>query len=306
VQVHTLVTGSSGFLGTALVQRLTAEGYSVDTLARKRGSIVADLTERPPSLERRAYDVVYHLAGKAHATARTQEERAAFFAANVVGTQHLLSALEKVTPPARFVFVSTVAVYGLEAGEGLSEDTERAAQDPYGLSKRQAEDLVADWGAHHGISVSIVRLPLVAGRGAPGNLAAMVAAIRRGWYMGVGDGSNRRSIVDVSDVVAILPRIAERGDVFHLTDGVHPTFAEIELAIAAAMGRPAPPRIPLRAARWVANIGDRVESTTGYRFPLTSRALSKMTSTLTFNDARARRQLGWAPQPALAAVRSWV
>src|SRR5690606_7779589 len=144
------------------------------------------------------------------------------------GTEHLLAALERQARlPEAFVLVSTVAVYGREAGEGLTEATPREAEDPYGLSKRQAEDAVQAWGARHGVRVGIVRLPLVAGTGAPGNLGAMVQAIRRGRYLGIGDGSARRSVVLAADVARVLPAVAERGGTYNLTDGRHPSFAEI-------------------------------------------------------------------------------
>lgn len=304
-----LVTGSTGFIGRHLVAYLRAAGHAVDLLGRSPGPgvVQADLAAGAPTLARGGYDVVYHVAGKAHVVPRTEAERQAFFAVNAAGTKHLLDALDaQERPPGAFVLVSTVAVYGREAGEGLDEETPCEATDPYGLSKRQAEDAVLDWGARRGVRVGIARLPLVAGAGAPGNLGAMVRAIRRGRYLGIGDGRARRSMVLAGDVARVLPVMAERGGIYHLTDGRHPSFAEVERAIAAALGKRPPRHLPSLAAQAGARVGDVILRVTGIRLPLTSRTLDKMTSTLTFDDSRARQALAWAPSPVLDRAAEWV
>lgn len=303
-----LVTGACGFLGRIVSVELESSGIDVDRLDRSiaPGVYSADLVAGAPALPGEGYDSVFHLAGKAHVVPRTDEERQQFFDVNVQGTANLLKALEQQDRlPESFVLVSTVAVYGRDVGEGLNEDTPRDATDPYGLSKRQAEDLVLEWGERNGVVIGIVRLPLVAGSGAPGNLGAMISAMRRGRYAGIGDGSARRSIVNAIDVAAVLPTVGETGGIYHLTDGQHPSFAEIEAAIARALERPMPRRIPFAVAKMGAAIGDAVVKATGKRFPLTTRSLGKMTSTLTFDDAHARAKLGWAPAPVLANAHEW-
>lgn len=303
-----LVTGACGFLGRIVSSELESRGNEVDRLDRSNtpGIRGADLVAGPPDLARTGYDSVFHLAGKAHVVPRTSDERQQFFDVNVRGTTNLLAALDRLGQvPRSFVLVSTVAVYGRDVGEGLSEDTSRDATDPYGLSKRQAEDLVLDWGQKNGVIIGVVRLPLVAGPGAPGNLGAMIHAIRRGRYAGIGDGSARRSIVSAGDAAAVLPTVADIGGIYHLTDGEHPSFAEIEAAIARALNRPMPRRVPLSVARVGAAVGDAIVRMMGKQFPLTSRSLGKMTSTLTFDDTRARAQLDWAPNPVLDSAQEW-
>lgn len=303
-----LVTGGNGFLGRYIVTHLQTQCYSVDVLGRSSDcDIVADLAAGMPPLTAANYDAVFHAAGKAHVVPRTEAERRAFFDVNAAGTAHLLTALERQDElPRAFVLISTVAVYGLESGVGFDEETPRTATDPYGLSKRQAEDAVLAWGARSGVRTSVVRLPLVAGVDAVGNLGAMVRAIRRGRYLGIGDGSARRSVVLASDVARVLPTIAERGGIYNLTDGIHPSFAEIERAIASALGKSPPRHLPVWLAHLGARMGDALLSTTGRRSPLTSRTLQKMTSTLTFDDHLARQGLEWNPSPVLSCVQEWV
>lgn len=303
--MRVLVTGGTGFLGRYIVEHLHLEGYRVDTLGRSASAdIQADLSVCPPDLEA-AYDLVVHAAGKAHVVPDTEEEKLDFFRVNASGTRHLLDALTSQRPDA-FVLVSTIAVYGCESGEDLCEATPRKATDPYGLSRRQAEDMVTEWGEAHGVRVAILRLPLVAGAGAPGNLGAMVHAMRRGVYLGIGAGGARRSVVLADDVASILVAASDRGGTYNLTDGRNPSFAEIEKAVADVLGSRPPLHLPRPIAALGARVGDLALGLTGRRLPLTSRTLGKMTTTLTMSDALARRNLGWSPHSVTEAAPRWV
>jgi len=299
-----LVTGGSGFVGRAVVRSLRERGREVTVVDRSPAgdypTVLVDLGRTPIDLRRERFEHVYHVAGLAHLVPRTETERGLFTTVNVDGTRALLEGLERgVELPRTFLLVSTVAVYGVEEGELLDETTPRRAADPYGMSKRQAEDLVLEWGERRGVRTAIVRLPLVWGPGAPGNLRRMVRAIAAGRYLGVGRGEARRSLVRLADVVEALPRIEEAGGIFHLTDGHHPSFAELEAVLAAALGRHRPWHIPMPLARAAAEVGEAVQSLTQSRMPFNRRTLAKMTSTLTFSDQKARREVTWAPTRTL-------
>lgn len=296
-----LLTGASGFLGRHVARGLKIDGQRVVALSRTSASdpshIRADLAgDDDIDFRGRSFEIVYHLAGLAHTVPLSSEEKERFFRVNHAGTLNLLRALERASRlPVAVVLASTVAVYGMETGRLLDEETPRAARDPYGASKRMAEDALVEWGEKRGVRVGIVRLPLVAGRGAPGNLGAMVRALRRGRYLGVGTGAARRSMVWAEDLVHVLPKIAHTGGVFHLTDDHHPSFSELEKALSIALRRAAPPHLPLWMARSAARLGDLAQGVTGIKMPLTARGLSKMILDLTFTDEKARRVLGWQP-----------
>ncbi len=303
-----LVTGGSGFIGRQLVRSLEEQGHEATVLGRSpvpgRRTIHGDLGRPEIDLRAERFDHVYHAAGLAHVEPRTSKGRELFSTVNLEGTRTLLAGLGQCREqPESFLYVSTVAVYGVDRGELLDETTERRATDPYGLSKRRAEDLVLQWGARQGVRTAIVRLPLVAGPRAPGNLREMLAAMAAGRYLGVGSGAARRSMVRVTDVARILPKMAETGGIFHLTDGSHPSFAELESAVAKALGRRPPPHLPVPLARTAALAGDLLEFLTRNRMPFNRRTLVKMTSTLTFSDEKARRVLGWEPSSVLDGVR---
>lgn len=303
---HYLLTGASGFLGRRVLAGLLARGDACTALGRASvdgvKTVRADLTSEF-NLSCDALDCVVHAAGLAHRVARAPSEAEQFLRVNLLGTKHLVAALERASNiPAQMIFISTVAVYGVESGRMLDEGTPAEAQDPYGRSKREAEEYLRDWCAKAGVRLVILRLPLLVGAHAPGNFGAMARAIRARKYMGVGDGSARRSMCWVEDVARLIPELSSREGVYHLTDGAHPSFLELETAITEALGVAPVRRLPLLAARLLARAGD-LARLIGRELPFNSRALSKMTSTLTFSDERARRELGWSPAPVVSRMK---
>ncbi|MCY1529503.1 UDP-glucose 4-epimerase GalE [compost metagenome] len=248
----------------------------------------------------RACQLVIHNAGKAHSIPHTQAEKDEFFRVNVQGTANLLQALENTGHfPEAFVFVSSVAVYGREEGQYIAEQDALTASDAYGLSKIRAEQMVTDWCAVHGVRCTILRLPLLVGRQAPGNLGSMIKGIKKGFYVNVGGGKAKRSMVLPENVAAIIPAAAAHGGVFHLTDGYHPSFAELSTAIAQYYEVAKPVHLPFALVKPLAVIGDLFSG----KFPVNSSRLVKLTSQLTFDDSKARELLGWQPDPVLNLFR---
>src|SRR5690606_11783290 len=111
----------------------------------------------------------------------------------------------------------------------------------------------------------------------------------------IGKGDARKSMVLASDVAAVFPQLLQKGGVYNLTDGYHPSFKELSEAIGRAAGKSKTLAIPYQIAKIMAKSGDLLESTLGLKFPLNSRSFNKMTKSLTFSDDKARRELGWNP-----------
>lgn len=305
--MNLLMTGASGFLGHHLLAELIKH-YRITTLGRQAGAdqtaihrhITCDLAEQTPDLPAEPFDLVVHAAGKAHTVPRYLAEHIEYERVNVQGTSRLLLALEQLpTPPDAFVYISTVMVYGRQEGQFLTELTPLDATDTYGASKVRAEELVRNWGQQTGVRTTILRLPLVVAREPNGNLALMKQAIERGYYVRIGTGLVRRSMVRADDVAAILLRAAARGGTFNLTDGHHPYVRDIEAALARQAGRTTLPTVPLGLVRPLARVGDALGSLLGRRFPFDSMVLQKLTNSLTFSDEAARQQLNWNPRPVL-------
>lgn len=285
-----LITGSSGFLGKIIeAQNSTNE---IIGLNQSTGKYKFDLSNSIPYFNEN-FDLVIHNAGKAHSVPNTNEDRDIFFNVNLTGTINLLKALEENVPK-QFVFISSVAVYGKENGENITENEKLSATDPYGLSKIQAEQFVLDWCRKNKVVCTILRLPLLIGKNPPGNLGAMIIAIQKGYYFNIGGGKAKKSMVLAEDVAGFIPVIASNGGIYNLTDGIHPTFEEMSAAIAKKKIF----NLPLLLAKIAGKIGDLL----GDIAPLNSMKIKKITSNLTFDDSKAR-ELGWNPQSVLEYLK---
>ncbi len=286
-----LLTGSTGFLGTCLYNNI--QNNIIKTLNRNSGDYVTDLSIEAPILSDR-FDLVIHSAGMAHITPQTENEKNDFFSINVSGTRNLLKSLEN-SKLNKFVFISSVSVYGLTKGENINESTPLLAQDHYGKSKIEAEEIVKKWCEEQNVICTILRLPLVVGENPPGNLGAMIRGINKGYYFNIGGGDANKSMVLATDVAKFILKAAEKGGTYNLTDGCHPSFSELSKKIASKMDKSYVPNLPKLFAFLIAKLGDHL----GNKFPINSDKFLKITSTLTFDDNKARVAFGWNPSPVL-------
>lgn len=285
-----ILTGSTGFLGKIILRNFS--NYSILTVGRRNTDIITDLSCQIPDLPK--VNMVIHAAGKAHSIPKTFAEKEEFFNVNVVGTQNLLKALELNLPQA-FVFISSVAVYGLSMGELVNENTPLNAKDPYGLSKIQAENIIIDWCKKNNVVCTILRLPLLVGKNPPSNLGSMINGIKKGYYFNIAGGKAKKSMVLAADVADCIPHVAPIGGIFNLTDGYHPNFKQLSQHIAKHFNKKEPANISKWLALSLAKIGDFF----GNKAPFNSLKLSKIIAPLTFDDSKARKTFGWKPHPIL-------
>lgn len=288
-----LLTGSNGFLGKYIYNTLSSE-YSVLTLSRSYSDFNIDLSVEIPSFSY-SFDCVIHSAGLAHINFKSIDQSKLFFQVNVLGTINLLKSLEVKSLPKYFVFISSVSVYGLSEGIGIDENYPLKASDPYGLSKIEAEKIILNWCAEKNIICTILRLPLIVGENPPGNLGAMINAIKSRKYFNVSNGRARRSMVLASDVASCIIRASTIGGIFNLTDGYNPTFLELSSQIGAKFSKKINFPIPYSFAKIIALIGDLF----GKLIPFNTKSLSKVTSTLIFDDSKARELFNWNPTSVL-------
>lgn len=290
--MKTALTGASGFLGSYILQALPDE---VVTIGRNKNNTIRwDLAEPVPTLG--YFDRVIHAAGKAHSIPKNKKEKDEFFRVNLEGTKNLLRALS-VHPPKQFVFISTVSVYGLDEGEMITEGEPLNGSTPYAKSKIQAEQAIKIWGARHNCKVLTLRLPLITGANPPGNLKSMIQAISGSYYFRIGEGNARKSMVGAPDVAQLIAYAAEAEGTYHLTDGIHPSISEVDLHFARLLGKSVKSISPA-FLNIIAKFGDIIPG-----FPLNSNRLQKLNNTLTFDDNRARKELGWKPKPALSYLK---
>ena len=289
-----LFTGASGFLGSN-VRPLLEGMYGVKTVGLSpKDDYTIDIAKEIPVLRER-YDIVLHVAGKAHSVPKTEAERQVFFDVNLQGTKNLCTALERRRVPRAFIFISTVAVYGCAYGENITEDHPLDGDTPYAMSKRLAEEYLQKWCYEHNVILGIIRPSLIAGPNPPGNLGAMIHGIRSGKYLSIAGGQARKSVLMVQDIAKLVPLLAEKGGIYNVCDSHHPTFRELETTICRQLDKKLPFSIPYWAAKCMALVGDCL----GKKAPINSLKLKKITESLTFSNEKAMRELGWKPTRVL-------
>ena len=293
-----LFTGASGFLGYN-IRPILERSYDVHTIGlTDDDDIKFNLAKEVPPINT-YYDVVLHAAGKAHTVPKTEAEKQVFYDVNYQGTVNLCKALEKAGIPKAFVFISTVAVYGCEYGDLITEEHPLEGTSPYAESKIMAEKYLTEWCSKHGVKLGILRPSLLAGKNAPGNLGAMVNGIKKGYYMNIAGGKVVKSILMAEDIARLVPLVAEKGGVYNVCDTRQPSFGEISMSVARQLGKGKPLNLPCRLAWCLAKVGDLL----GSKSPINSYKVEKMTKSLTFSNEKARRELGWEPLDVLENSR---
>ncbi|MEO4046291.1 NAD-dependent epimerase/dehydratase family protein [Pseudomonas sp. CAU 1711] len=252
-----LVTGSSGFVGAALLKRLD-DVPGIQAVAGVRR--LPDISER----SRREYmplgnleeclveprqlqglSTIVHAAARVHVMhERASEPLAVFRRVNVTGTLALAKAAASAGVQ-RFVFLSSIKVNGESSPPGLpfTADMEPAPADPYGISKFEAERGLLQIARETGMGVVIVRPPLVYGPGVRANFLSMMRWLAKGVPLPLGGIDNRRSLVALDNLVDLLACCIEHpaadNQVFLVSDGEDLSTSELLLRLGAALHRPA-------------------------------------------------------------------
>lgn len=245
-----LLTGASGFVGQALNQRLADDGVEVLALARRanlpgptRWKQVFAYSGLRDTLQ--SVDCVVHLAARVHVMHERAADPLAQFRATNVAMTLALAREAAAAGVRRFVFVSTVKVHGETSNPGkpFSVDSPFAPQDPYAVSKAEAEQGLYELARQTGMELVIMRPPLVYGPGAKANFGSLMRAVSRGWPLPVGAIHNARSLVGLDnlvDAVALcIQHPAAANQTFFVSDGHDVSIRELVVAMALAAGRPA-------------------------------------------------------------------
>ena len=247
-----LVTGSNGFVGTALCARLPRTGAEVRAAARHpvaappgvRGFQIGAISSQTDwRLALRDVEQVVHLAARVHVMRDTSfSPLAEFRRVNVEGTVNL-ARQAAVAGVRRFVFLSSIKVNGecTEVGQPFGADDPAAPQDPYAVSKYEAEELLRQVGIETGMEVVIIRPPLVYGPGVKANFQQMMRWLARGLPLPLaGIEGNRRSLVALDNlvdlVVTCLRHPAAANQRFLVSDGEDLSTAMLLRRMGQAQG----------------------------------------------------------------------
>ena len=289
-----LFTGASGFLGNNIIHLLNGTYNIISVGLSPQDNYLVDIATDIPTFTD-AFDVVFHAAGKAHSVPKTEAEKRLFFDVNLQGTKNLCTALERSGIPKAFIFISTVAVYGCDSGENITEEYPLNGTTPYALSKIKAEKYLEEWCAIYNVKLSILRPSLIVGPNPPGNLGAMIHGIKSGKYVSIAGGKAKKRVLMVQDIANLIPLLIEKGGTYNVCDSYQPSFRELELVVCRQLNKKRPLSIPYWFAKTMAIVGDYL----GERAPINSLKLRKITHSLTFSNEKAMRELGWKPMNVL-------
>ena len=123
----------------------------------------------------------------------------------------------------------------------------------------------------------------------------MIHGIRNGKYLSIAGGEARKSVLMVQDITNLVPLLIEKGGIYNVCDSYQLSFRELEMVICKQLNKKRPISIPYWLAKSMAVIGDCL----GEKAPINSLKLRKITSSLTFSNEKATRELGWKPMSVL-------
>jgi len=252
-----LVTGGAGFVGSHLVERLVDLAASVtvvDDLSTGRienvNSVLSGIEminegvvgfAQSGLVETGDYDVIFHLAANSYIPPSVHDPQFDFDV-NLRGTFVLLECLRRMDFPPVFVNVSTAGVYGNPVKLPITEEDPTVPISPYGVSKLAAERYVSVFSKLYGMPATSLRLFSVYGpRQRKQVLYDLLEKIRINprCIEILGDGSQTRDLVFVTDVVEAMILVADtaplQGEAFNVASGTSHSIRELAEALCRTL-----------------------------------------------------------------------
>ena len=309
-----MVTGANGFVGKSLCAALLGKGDCVLGAIRRAvpdeplGTAdyipvgeICPATDWSAALN--GVEVVIHLAARVHVMHETvSDPLTEFRKVNTEGTAHLARSAA-ASGVKRLVYVSSIKVNGEQTTAApYSEHDPASPQDPYGVSKWEAEQALQRVAKETGLEIVIVRPPLVYGPGVKGNFISLFAAIDKGIPLPLAGANNARSLVYVGNLVDALIACATHpdaaGQTYLVSDGAAVSTAELAREIARALKRQDrsfyfPPAILHGLARLLGKTAQ----------------VDRLFGSLRVDSSKLTQQLNWTPpyslQQGLAETARW-
>lgn len=300
-----LITGTSGFVGKALCARLVAHDFDVIGTVRSLpdapvpevnyhiGAEMGARTDWSDVLT--GVQAVIHCAARVHVMRdHAHDPLTEFRYVNTLGTETLARAAAHCGVK-RLVFLSSIKVNGESAPPDAPFDQTSPAkpQDPYAISKWEAEQALTRVAAETGLEVVVLRCPLVYGPGVKGNFLRLLQAVDCGIPLPFALAKNRRSFIYLDNLTgataACLTHPAAAGKTYLVSDGEDVSTAELITRIAQALGK--------SSRLWPCSLGlmKLAGMMTGK-----SDEVARLLGSLCIDSGRIRSELGWTPSYTLA------
>ena len=292
-----LLTGSTGFVGSALLAELQKlPDYRVIPALRSSISsdfdnsvVVGDIdgaTDYSSALS--GVSVVVHAAARAHIKRdEVPAPLAEYRKVNAEGTLNL-ARQAAAAGVKRFVFISSIGVHGLNSKKPFNETDTENPHDAYATSKYEAEVGLRKLADEIGLEVVVIRPPLVYGGAAPGNFRSLMKLSSTGLPLPFGCVNNLRSMVYVGNLVDFIVRCIDHPDAanetFLISDGCDVSLRYLLTCIRSAMGRSSR-LVPVPV--WLFKLAG---SLTGQHA-----VVDRLVGDLQVDSSKARNLLGWVP-----------
>ena len=246
------VTGANGFLGSALIEELARRNYLVRASSRV-GDIELhkniDLVQSPDLHDNIMWSDLFkgsqyliHTAARAHImNDNSKDALDKFRQVNVEGTLNIARQAAQ-SGVRRFVYISSIKVNGEETQSGapFTNGSPPNPQDPYGISKWEAEEGLRKISRETGLEIIIIRPPLIYGPGVKGNFHQLMKIIQRGLPLPLASIKNSRSMIGIRNCVDVIikastaPKIST--NLFLVSDDHNISTPELIRRLANAMG----------------------------------------------------------------------
>lgn len=296
-----LLTGATGFVGGALLQRLINDKKQPIIAALRLGSQPLSLDVATVTFETldgsthwdaclKEVDVVVHLAARVHVMNDTEADPLSVFRmVNVDGTVNL-ARQAAAAGVRRFIYISSIKVNGegTERGSAYSADDVPAPADAYGISKLEAEQALRALADKVDMEIVIIRPVLVYGPGVKANFLTMMRWLDKGIPLPFGSIHNRRSLVAIDNLVDLIVTCIDHPAAAHQTflvsDGDDLSTTQLLRKMAQALGKPA--RL-VAIPEWILSNGAKL---------LGKKALSqRLCGSLQVDISKTCSLLGWTP-----------
>ena len=293
-----LITGANGFVGRALITEVIFQQFNAVAALRQFSSklpsdvdqyevgSISTATDWSKSLQN--VDIVIHLAARAHIINESSDEPLTEFRkTNVEGTLNLARQAADAGVK-RFIFNSSIGANGNYNTEPFLETDEVNPQEPYAISKVEAELGLLALAEETGMEVVIIRPPLVYGVNAPGNFASLIKWIKKGIPLPFGAIYNQRSFVALDNLINFIIHCIEHpkaaNGIFLISDGEDVSTTDLLRKVAHAFGKkslllPVPVSLMTFFARLLGK-GD---------------IANRLFGSLQVDSSKARDLLGWKP-----------
>lgn len=214
--MNVLITGATGFIGKSLLSELLRQNFNISIVVRQKTNIfpakvkqfvVGDFKNNPdfsPALEK--VDCIVHLAGKAHVIEKSKASVLDEF--TLINTDLSLNLAKQAVHANvnRFIFLSSIGVNGNRNTKAFLESDAPDPQEPYTISKHEAEQKLSKLAEETDMELVIIRLPLVYGANAPGNFGRLLswASKKHPIPLPLGSVRNCRSFVALDNLVDFI------------------------------------------------------------------------------------------------------